>query len=295
MNNLFLSLTYDLHTYQYEITLLVMDERCLDLIAKKHYPPFVMTDESILDNLDSEIQSLIEENDVEYVYTFGDHEILHSLKSLTTVSVIDIRNSHIDENRIIDVNLPCNSDSGEECGKPPQPCGIKILPDVVESINNLCFLISKNIVHGYDKHNECIRFNQKRSDEAYTVILSEINAIRIMILKCARGLLRRVNYDYDVVEFILQCVFLNLAYPHFVTYSSSSSSSSFDLEIFINDIRVISVTDYRGYILHRDYYNVYVKEIRGLVSIFNTDVLQLDRVKHDKFLTDRIKKICKDI
>ena len=300
MSNLFLTLS-DIPC-GYEISLRITNEKFRKVTRSEHFSPFTANSDDLINFLDPILQTLIDNHAVERVYTFGDHRILRKLNSLLTVQqIVDIRDSRIDQNCLIDLDSPYSS-YFIGCENSPQSRGIKVIPDdVSESINNLCFLISKNIVNGYDIEKGCMYFNVKkqfpmfctthcsmRTTSRCTLILSEMNIFKFTVLTWARKLLYRLDGKYELVEFILQCVFLNLAFPHEVRYSSSTSY----FDIYISDVLVMSVMAVGNcWWIHPEFWGKYVKYIRKNISTFNTAVLQLDKVVHDSFLIDRLEKI----
>ena len=304
MSNLFLTLSNS--SYGYEITLQITTENYQRAIKTEHFAPFRASLDDLINFLDPILQNLIDSHAVKRVYTYGDHKCLRKLNSLSTIQpIIDIRDSRIAQNCIIDLNRSSYSNCFIGCENFPQSRGVKVLPDdISESINNLCFLISKNIIIGYDVEYECVCFNVKKRYPMYctyhckettaakpfsrcTITLSEMNIFKWTVLNWARKLLDKLDRKYTLVEFILQCVFINLAFPLDVTYSSSDSSY---LDIYISNVRVLSMGMENDYWLHPKFWSKYVEYIRELISVFNTVVLQLDKVSHDGLL-ERLLKI----
>lgn len=283
-NLLFLSLTYN-RSYR-EVTLAVIGDDFSETAKEiKHFPSL----SSSCRILDLAIQSLIDSHNVMRVYTFGDHRLLHQLKSLTSLPIIDLRSSRIDEDSIICVTDPY---SPSFTLTPPQPRGTKVLPDVSESISNLCFLLGKNIVN-FDEEDMCISFNNPKrfsrkvcpdcqTETTCTIILSQMNCFNTMTLMWARRLIDqlggRKNRRYDIIEFILQCLFLNLAFPSYVHWEHQSQQW---LRVLIEgDIVLrVSLKDH-FYWLHPYFHSDYVKEIREKVSNFNMIVTGLEKVQH---------------
>lgn len=304
MSNLFLTLSNS--SYEYEITLQITTENFQRVIKTEHFAPFRANLDDLINFLDPILQNLIDNHAVERVYTFGDHKCLRKLNSLSTIQpIIDIRDSRIDQNCVIDLNHSSYSNNFIGCENFPQSRGIKVLPDdISESINNLCFLISKNIVIGYDVEYGCVRFNVKKKYPMFctyhcreraavkpssrcTITLSKMNIFKWIVLNWAKKLSDKLDGNHKLVEFILQCVFINLAFPLDVKYFSSDSSY---LDIYILNVRVLSMTMENYYWLHPKFWSKYVRYIRENISVFNTVVLQLDEVSHDGFL-DRLLKI----
>ena len=288
MSNLFITFS-DTNLRGYEITLQITDKTYRNVTRTEHFSPFKANFNELINFLDPILQTLIDDHSVESVYTFGDHRFLRYLNSLSTFGqIIDIRDSRINQNRIIYLDSPY-SNYFIGCEDYPQHRGTKILTDdVSESINNLCFLIAKNIVIGYDLENECMVFNVKKqfpkfctthsfiSSNRCTIILSEMNIFRFSVLNWARELLYKLNGKHELVEFILQCVLLNLAFPETVKYSFSSRTY---FDIYISDTLVMSVMRC-GWWLHSEFRETYIKLIRENISTFSIDVLKLDKVDH---------------
>lgn len=285
-NLLFLSLTYN--SSYLEVTLAVIGDDFSETAKEiKHFPN--LSSSSSCRILDSAIQSLIDSHNVKRVYTFGDHRILHQLKSLTNLPIIDLRSSRIDEDSIICVTDPY---SPSFTRTPPQPPGTKVLPDVSESISNLCFLIGRNIVN-FHEEGMCISFNNPKrfsrkvcpdcqTNTTCTVILSQMNCFNTMALMWARRLINqlggRKNRPYDIIEFILQCLFLHLAFPSYVHWEHESQQW---LRIYIRGDIVMRVSlKNHFYWLHPNFHSRYVKEIRGKISNFNMIVTELEIVQH---------------
>lgn len=289
--SLFLTIIYDTDYEErvIEFTALLVKEDIINFKKLKlyHYDnrPTVFVKEIL--------QKLGETYKLKSIYVFGDHPVLRLLDIPADVPLIDIRESRITGDFILNIDAAYDSSLYTLYKPRVQPHGIKILPSHTESISNLCQLISKNVVRGYVASRGCMRFNisndrfgcsscKKLSPVHFnrcSRVLTVQNRLCVMLLRKARSLRYAINDDRkgdELIEFILQCVFLNLSQPQYIRYTS------FPLEIFVDHIKVFSAD---GGSLRPSRVLCYpaantVEKIRDTVARFNRDVKKLDEIQH---------------
>ena len=257
---------------------------------RDQFPEADLKDETFLNDI---VTEKINQYKVKMIYIFGDNQVIRNLHCLKdkNIWVIDIRESNINELKCLNFSEPyLHKNNNKNLSTPPS------LPaSPVDSVSNLCQLLAKNVVSGYFKN--FIYFNLKRKSyfkdkcsyhkdpenfidfNKCVTELNTINRITLMLLQAAASINKHVSDNPLLVEFVLQCIFLNLSFPRNISWKCQDSN----IEIYINHIKVLSMfSDESQKVWCHDEMEWYRAYISDMIKCFPERIKKVYRVNHCK-------------
>lgn len=254
--------------------------------------------------LNCSIEQQLNLHDIKIIYIFGDNQIFHRISCLqkNRLKVIDIRNNQINNPAYVNLQNPYVVQKNKYAQNVSNK--IKSLPRPSESINNLCLLISKNLVSGYYEdfmyfniennsyskykccyHKENINITNIISLSKCVIEKNQINRISLMFFKRAQLLINKYNINIILIEFIYQCLLLMFAFPKQIFWKCMDSK----LEIKINNIIVMTLWLKDSKFNIQNNFIQYFHIVRSFIKNFDVDIKKINKINHqDTFLIKSI-------
>ncbi|KAF7682666.1 hypothetical protein TCON_2112 [Astathelohania contejeani] len=281
---------------------------CLNINTKNENMQMTLDTE---DDLNQCIQTLISKYNIKYVWVYGVNQILFELPALQHLTVFNIRNTTIhkfgDE---IDLN--------ESYCIPQVTFSIQQrhnkLPPVLKSITNICQMLAKNLLRGYQDSTKTMTFyttnnsnpdtkdlqcflhledSNNFSNSTCACLLNEINRLTLMFISASQDLYITEYKEYlnthDVneltcqymaereVEYKLQAILLSMIWPEKINWKCIRNED----EVQVN-IQIINKHDQSNPLTNQH------KWIQWEVSNFSKHINKNTRVNHQtsSFITN---------